>query len=509
MDGWQALIGRAGGRPLEEIRQQAAAGFDRYGVYAPSMRQLGGTLFFLARREEGKALVLAGSREYFSRFTGQEQDAAVSAKVCPLDHGNCLALRALFPFMNPVAIGERKFSLGLGDRLGVATPGHIAALAGTGAFPVLAQQSVRELTLTGRTFAGVLDDACWGVFQAGYEGGFGADADHLKTDDEVRAGLSAGYTMITLDCSEHIDNTPFSLDGEALCRRYGVLPASARQALEAQYLNRSFALEGGGEITFTPTDLMRLALVYGRALEFIAHVYHDLIAPCGRRVDFEVSIDETAVPTSPQAHYLIASEMKRLGVRADSLAPRFCGEFQKGIDYIGDAGAFARELIMHQRIAQAFGYRLSIHSGSDKFRVFPAIGRHTGLHVHVKTAGTNWLEAVRLIAGKNPGLYRRMHAAALAGLDEAKKYYHIGARRENIPDIDSMSDEDLPKLMEQDDARQALHITYGVLLRARDEKTGKSLFRDEIYATLHQYESQYHAGLVRHIGRHLTALGAK
>jgi hypothetical protein len=202
----------------------------------------------------------------------------------------------------------------------------------------------------------------------------------------------------------------------------------------------------------------------------------------------------------------VASELIAGGVEITSLAPRFCGEFQKGIDYIGDINQFTVEFTQHVRIADYFGYKISVHSGSDKFSVFPAVGRVTGGRYHLKTAGTNWLEAVRIIAAKNPQLYRRMHRFAVKHLDEARKYYHISADPANIPDIDKLSDSELPGLMDMIDSRQVLHITYGLLLLAKNDD-GTNQFKDEIYDTLVKNENEYAAALVRHIGRHLSELG--
>ena len=75
---------------------------------------------------------------------------------------------------------------------------------------------------------------------------------------------------------------------------------------------------------------------------------------------------------------------------------------------------------MHAEIADHFGYKVSVHSGSDKFAVFGIVGKYTKGRYHVKTAGTNWLEAVRVIAEVAPDLYRKMHLFALNNLNEAK-----------------------------------------------------------------------------------------
>ena len=219
-----------------------------------------------------------------------------------------------------------------------------------------------------------------------------------------------------------------------------------------------------------------------------------------------MSIDETLTPTTPEAHFFVASELVSNGVEIRNLAPRFCGEFQKGIDYRGDINRFEEEFAVHVSIARHFGYKISIHSGSDKFSVFPIIGTKTSGRFHLKVAGTNWLEAVRVIAAKNPGLFRRMYLCAVENLNEAKKYYHIFTEQTMAPNIDNIPDIKLPEIMDIETSRQIMHITYGILLKAKDHN-GKFIFRDEIYETLEKYESIYYAYLEKHIGKHLEALG--
>ena len=127
-------------------------------------------------------------------------------KRCPLTNENSKVIRSLFPFTNPVSHKKHACTIGLGDRLGLASPGHLRVIKDKNIFPVLAQQSIRELTLTGRTYEDVLAAAVWAVFQEGYKSGYGADGDHLKSREEVKMALDCGFTMITLDCSEHIPN---------------------------------------------------------------------------------------------------------------------------------------------------------------------------------------------------------------------------------------------------------------------------------------------------------------
>lgn len=187
-----------------------------------------------------------------------------------------------------------------------------------------------------------------------------------------------------------------------------------------------------------------------------------------------------------------------------TVAPRFCGEFQKGIDYIGDINQFEREIAVHAAIARHFGYKLSIHSGSDKFSIFPLVGKYTQGRYHLKTAGTSWLEAMRLIASRDPALYRQAHAWALARVDEARQYYHVKLDMARVPDIAGFADSDLPALFDQEDPRQFIHITYGIMLK-------NPALRDALYKawadmTTNQ-QDPYADALKAHIGRHLSKLG--
>lgn len=494
------------GMKADELRPEAEKSFEEFGVYPRSIQNAGNAVVMMVWEPSGKSLVTVGDDPGLDGLEGQEMFMNNKrVKVCPLSNANCRIIRRIFPYTNPQPHRGHKITIGLGDRLGLASPGHIEAVRDLDVFPVLAQQSIRELNLTGRTYEDVISAAAWAVFQEGYTKGYGADGDHLKTHEEVQMALDVGMTMITLDCSEHIDNGAASEDHITLQEKYARFTQQEREDWEHRYADKSVNLEG---CTFfiSRDDLVRMACVYGKAIRHTLDIYHQLIAKSGRPINFEMSIDETLTSTTPASHYFVASELIRGGVVITSLAPRFCGEFQKGIDYIGDVEQFTREFSEHVAIANHFGYKISVHSGSDKFKVFPIVGEKTGGNYHLKTAGTNWLEAVRVIAMVKPDLYRRMHAFALEHLGEAKKYYHISAKPENIPSLDRLSDTELVRLMDEDDSRQVMHITYGLLLQAKDINGG-SLFRDEFYSVLHAHEEEYMDRLKKHIGRHLEGLG--
>ena len=186
------------------------------------------------------------------------------------------------------------------------------------------------------------------------------------------------------------------------------------------------------------------------------------------RFDFELSIDETATPTTPQAHVFMARESSRRGVAISSLAPRFVGEFQKGIDYIGDVGEFEASFAVHAALCRSLGHRISVHSGSDKFSVFPAIGRLSRGRFHVKTAGTSWLEALRVVAAADPALFRDLYAHARRTYDNARKLYHVTPDLSRLPDPAGLPAAAAAALLDDRDARQVLHITYGEMLAVPD-----------------------------------------
>ena len=471
-------------------------------LYERSETSLGACTLALVRAGREKYLVAAGSGPIFDELEGTTES---SCKICPANHANRLVLNTYLPYTKPQANSAKRPSIGLGDRLGEATCGHIRALQGTKVFPIFAQQSVRELTLTGRTFDDVIDKAAYAVFQEGFTGGYGADGDHLKKEEDIRKALDAGVTMITLDSSDVIDNSNFTMDAQEVETRYAQLDEALRKSYEDRYLGNVFTVSG---LTYAldADHLKRDILIYHRSLDFIQSIYEKFIVCSERPLDFEVSIDETDTPTDPKSHLFIALELTRRKVVVSTLAPRFIGEFQKGIDYRGNLDQFEQDLLAHTGIAKQFGYRLSVHSGSDKFSIFPILQRTIKGSFHVKTAGTNWLEAMRLVALKDPSLYRSMHRHALLRFADARAFYHVTTDIAAIKALDSTEDGELVHYLDDDNARQLLHITYGFLLEDTDS-SGKKLFKDEFFALLATEEQLYADLLAKHIGKHLHLLG--
>ena len=157
----------------------------------------------------------------------------------PLESHNATALRRQLSWLNPVTLGLGT-SAGFGDRLGIATPGHLRALreAGGHIAPIPAQQSIREMTRTGRSPQQVFDDATWGVFAEGWRSGFAADADHLKSTEDIDRCVAAGYTFYTFDPGEHVDNTADTAPDASLHQKFESLPWAALEDSSKDLLAR-------------------------------------------------------------------------------------------------------------------------------------------------------------------------------------------------------------------------------------------------------------------------------
>jgi tagaturonate epimerase len=382
-----------------------------------------------------------------------------------------------------------KPTFGFGDRLGLATPGHIAAVRDTKFAPIFAQQSVRENQRTGRTPQQVMDDARRAVEAAKWDLPWGGDADHLKALEDIPPFVEAGYTFFTVDPGEYVDNTADSAPLETLQKKTA---ESNWGELSALYLDQQVDQPWG---RFEAGSLLRARVKYGKAIEHAASMFHRL-SQLKDGFDFEVSVDETDSPTTPLEHFYIASELTRLGVRFTSLAPRFIGRFEKGVDYIGDPDALDAELEKHAAVTNHFGtYKLSLHSGSDKFSVYPLVVKHWGERVHVKTAGTSYLEALRVLAVHETDLFLKIYSLGRECYEVDKRTYHVSASLESLPDTS-----DLPSVLNDFHAREVLHVTFGSAI-------GK--FGAELKSALMQHEDAYYEGLRTHFEKHLNLLQDK
>ena len=359
-------------------------------------------------------------------------------------------------------------------------------MRGTKFAPVFAQQSVRENARTGRTPQQVMDDAKRAVDAAKWDAPWGADADHLKTVDDIPPFVEAGYTFFTVDPGEQVDNSADTDSPDTLRQKVTSLNLDELSAL---YLDQNGEQAWG---RFDAEALMRATVKYGRAIQHAVTMFRRL-SELKDSFDFEVSVDETDSPTTPLEHFFIANELTRAGVKFTSLAPRFIGRFEKGVDYIGGLNELDAELARHAAVTAHFrSYKLSLHSGSDKFSVYPLMAKHWGERIHVKTAGTSYLEALRVLAKHEPDLFTKIYALGRERYETDKKTYHVSAELNLLPNTD-----DLPSLLNDFHAREVLHVTFGSAL---------AQFGVELKAALVEHAGAYYDGLKAHFDKHLSLL---
>ncbi|MCX6031312.1 MAG: tagaturonate epimerase family protein [Chloroflexi bacterium] len=480
-------------------------------LHPRSLAAADGAEFGLARTDAGARLAVLApvGSPLLAEFEGETSEhAGQTLLLGPTSPQNAVALRGHLPWLRPGLLGLRT-SAGLGDRLGLATPGHVAAVRSVGGriAPIFAQQSIREMTRTGRTPQQVMDDATWGIFQEGWREGVGADADHLKTKADIDACLAAGFTFFTIDPGEYVDAAADTAVERTLRAKYAVLPwpdlVTTAAGLRNAYVGKRIEIEDR-VLAFEEETLLRAAVKYGRAVAHVARMYRHLTD--GRpptTVELEVSVDETDTPTSHAEHVFIARELRRLGVRWVSLAPRYVGRFEKGVDYIGDLAEFTADFAGHAAIARALGpYKLSLHSGSDKFSIYPIAAEQTRGLVHLKTAGTSYLEALHTVAQLDPATFREIYVFARERYETDKVSYHVSAQLAVAPLPETVTDADLPALLDQFDAREILHVTFGSVLKER-RGDGSSRFYDRLMGLLRANPEAYAVNLERHFIRHL------
>lgn len=512
-----ARPGDAAPLPAKSAKSLAAAvrnlaGWDR--SYPESVVSFGGAWIVAGRSGLSRGIAVgypSGKAPAWTSPLGGPRKEVYGATIAILEgtHETLQTLRESLPFLEPRTTGPTS-SFGFGDRTGLATPGHLRALAGSGFFPNLAQQSIREMTRTQRTPEEVLDAAVFGALQSGHLTGFGADADHLKTLEDVDRCAQAGFVSFTLDAIEKvIDAAPRMTDAEleeAYLKILAEVPAA--KGWEKKYSGKTFTFEKKIKVRMEGRAFREAIVKYGRAIPYWIDMEKRVRQKTrGRTCEIEIAVDETGAVTTSAEHLFIARELGERGMTYQGFAPRFVGEFEKGVDYKGERNALQDSVVEHAVLARAHGgYKISVHSGSDKFSIYPMIARATEGRFHLKTAGTSWMEAVRVIALKDPALFRELCEFVRGQFSKDRASYHISADPAKVPPPTALKDSELERVyVDEDDGRQIMHVTYGSAFTAKSVQ-GAWLFRDRIFNLLAREEVLYTRGLEKHLGRHVKGL---
>jgi len=335
-----------------------------------------------------------------------------------------------------------KFSVGVGDRFAQEAEAQLracilAAEQGAIVVPVW-NKSNREHTIIGSEPASVRAAADAAVKNLGWKHGYHVDADHIRLETVDR--FLAPSDFFTIDVADSIGKAAKAADVKAFADKHTELVGRVEIP----------GVEGGAHTT--RAEVERVANKFLFAVQEAGSIYRYIEKSKGAgKFIPEVSMDETDSPQTPVELLIILAAVADNGIPIQTIAPKFTGRFNKGVDYVGDVAQFEKEfnddLCVIKFAIQKYGLpdnlKLSVHSGSDKFSIYPAIRRAVAKHgagLHLKTAGTTWLEEVIGLAeagGEGLQLAKDIYAAALEHIDELCAPYAtvIDIDRNKLPSV--------------------------------------------------------------------------
>ncbi len=373
-----------------------------------------------------------------------------------------------------------KWTFGMGDRFGHQGEAQLRAVmaanaAGASVAPVW-NKSNREHLIVGTHPTSLRAEADAAVAALGWTGAYYVDADHINL----------GTVERFLECSDF-----FTLDvAESVGKAAEPAAVDAFIAAQKQFLGE-LSIPGLAEPFRVTTELLRaIAGKYLAAAQQAGAIYRHLAQRKGAgNFVTEVSIDETDQPQTPVELFFILAMLAAEGVPAQTVAPKFTGRFNKGVDYVGDLAQFEREFeadlhVIAYAIAR-FGLpadlKLSVHSGSDKFSLYPIIRRLIAQHgagLHLKTAGTTWLEEVIGLAeagGEGLAIAKDIYRGALGRFEALTAPYAtvIDIDRSALPTaatVDGWTSADFVAALRHDPScpayhrhlRQLIHVGFKV-----------------------------------------------
>jgi hypothetical protein len=380
--------------------------------------------------------------------------------------------------------------MGVGDRFGMEGAAQIAAakymLERGVEITLVWNKSKREHTIIGTRPPEARAAADAAARETGWGLPYFVDADHI----------GPGTVGDFIDCCDF-----FTLDvAEAIGKE-----ASRDEALAFAGRHPELACEldlGGaaGRISLSRDDVAAIAAKFLPAAREAGALYRSIAARKGEDGFIaEVSMDETPTAQGPGELFVILAALAEEGVDLSTIAPKFTGRFNKGVDYVGDLQGFAREFEADVAVlaiaARRFGLRdelkLSVHSGSDKFSLYPIISRiiaERGAGIHLKTAGTTWLEElVGLAEGGGEGLEiaKEIYAKALPRFDElVAPYAQVvdidKARLPAVAELSAWGASDYARALRHEPSeprfnphlRQFLHVSFKIAAELGDRYLG-------------------------------------
>ena len=371
-----------------------------------------------------------------------------------------------------------KFSLGVGDRFAHQAKAQLRACQliardGVQVVPVW-NKSNREHSFIGSEPSDVRAAAQAAVQALNWQGGWHVDADHIRLETVDRFIPHSDF--FTLDAADFIGQP---VSPEIVCAFVDRHPELVGKITIPQIV-ASFQTDRA--------EIERIAGKFLLAVQEAGKTYRHIASKKGNETFIaELSLDETDAPQTPPELLVILAAIADEGIPAQTIAPKFTGRFNKGVDYVGDLAQFEREF--HDDLAViAFAVerydlpaklKLSVHSGSDKFSLYPIIRRtlpkfDAGLHI--KTAGTTWLEELIGLAeagGEGLVLAKEIYGSAIEHADELTAPYAsvIDIDRTKLPsasEVACWSSEQFTGALRHDrqhplfnsSFRQLLHVSF-------------------------------------------------
>lgn len=387
--------------------------------------------------------------------------------------------------MNPL----ERFSFGVGDRFAHQAKAQLRAfelLAAEGVHvaPVW-NKSNREHSFVGSEPQSVCDAAKLAVDEMNWDSPWYVDADHIQLAT-VDAYLGCS-DFFTIDVADSIGKEPETAAIDGFMEKHPELVGT-------------LSISGIDEpMVISREDVRAVASKYLLAVKEAGEIYRHIEASKGEDGFIaEVSMDETDAPQTPPELLVILAALADEGIKLQTIAPKFTGRFNKGVDYVGDLTQFEKEfnddLAVIAHAIESYGLpanlKLSVHSGSDKFSLYPIIRRalqRTGAGVHLKTAGTTWLEELIGLAeagGDGLELAKEIYTYSYEHVDELCAPYAsvIDIDRSQLPDVETVKGwsgaqmanaiRHIPGHEEFNaNVRQLLHVSFKVAAKAGERYT--------------------------------------
>jgi hypothetical protein len=373
-----------------------------------------------------------------------------------------------------------KYSFGIGDRFCHQGKAQLSALIkakeqGLSITPVW-NKSHREHTIIGTTPADTRQEALDAVKVLQWDGPYFVDADHIGPGNVDRFIESSDF--FTLDVADFIAQPAAKADIDAFVKKYSRYIGS----LDVEGIERN--------LDISEERIRAIAGKFLLAVRQAGGIYRHIAEAKGADSFItEVSMDETDQPQTPVEMLFILAAIADEGIPAQTIAPKFTGRFNKGVDYVGDVTGFAKEfeedLAVVAFAVKEFGLpgnlKLSIHSGSDKFSIYAPIAealKKFDAGLHVKTAGTTWLEeliGLAMAGGDGLSIAKEIYAKALHRFGELCGPYAtvIDIDTAELPiaeEVDKWDSQSFASALRHDQSceqynpnfRQLLHVGYKV-----------------------------------------------